>query len=269
MGIRAEVRLGIENLKRDAELAKQKLNSVGKEAQKAGKTTKESFKDSGKSMLSLVAAIGGVIIAFQQLARQFSASIKATSDMIVANVKLNSILKLNGENVAKYSKQFNEYASKIQRTLGISDDVVKSSMALGLQLGIQADEMEEATTAAIALSETFGMDLDRATRIVAEAYNGNYDALKRYIPELRSANSEVEKAAIFQKYIAKAFKITQEAMDSQVGILKVAENQWGELQKIVGQFLLDVITPLASLFIKFVNWFKSLNSGLQTVIALV
>jgi len=71
-------------------------------------------------------------------------------------------------------------------------------------MGITTDTIEEATKGAIGLSKSLGIGTNAAMKALALSTQGNYQMLERYIPALRGANTESEKAAILSKAMTNA-----------------------------------------------------------------
>jgi len=93
-------------------------------------------------------------------------------------------------------------------------------------LGVQTSQLEEAAKGVIAL-KSVGLEEAAAQKAVAMAMQGNYDMLKRYVPALRSATSESEKAQIVNDLFAKGY-------DQQAQQLDTVSGQWGLLKTRIG-----------------------------------
>jgi len=93
-------------------------------------------------------------------------------------------------------------------------------------LGVQTSQLEKAAKGTIAL-KSLGLEEAAAHKAVAMALQGNYDMLNRYVPALRSATSEEEKARIVNDLFEKGY-------DQQKDMLDTVAGQWGALKGRVG-----------------------------------
>ena len=122
-------------------------------------------------------------------------SVTAYMNQEKADRRLAASLLSIGDASTTTRKRLISFASELQKTTGLEDDAIENLISFGLQMGISTDKIEDATKGAIGLSKAFGMDLEAAMKAVAMANKGQFTQLARYIPELRVANTEAEKAS--------------------------------------------------------------------------
>jgi len=99
-------------------------------------------------------------------------------------------------------------------------------MAKLRMLGVQTGALEEAAKAVIAL-KSVGVEEAAAQKAVANAAQGNFAMLQRYIPALKNATSETEKATLVNDFFAKGY-------DQQAQQLDTVSGQWGLLKTRIG-----------------------------------
>lgn len=94
--------------------------------------------------------------------------------------RLETALRLSGKSTDGAKKEFLEYASAIQETTGVSDDLVLSNAALLQSLApLTNTGLKASTKAAIDLSQALGVSLETAIRAMGAAANGNLSPLER------------------------------------------------------------------------------------------
>jgi len=208
----------------------------------------------------------GLEIATKALIDVGKESVKAYKDQEQANAKLQSVV---GGSISEYSK----FASEMQKVTVVGDEAVIEMQALGLQMGVSKDKINEATQGAIGLSKGLGVDLTQGMKMVAQAQEGNFVALSRYLPQLKSATTESEKMAIVQNAMAKGFDIAKAQAQTFTGQLEQLANNQGELLesggKIVSVIGKDLVRAMNEAAIKTNEFLQSAEfiDGLSTAIA--
>jgi len=181
-----------------------------------------------KLAIASVAMTTTIIAGFAGLA-------KAWAGQEAANARLSASFQAVGEDGAEALKRFSAFASEIQKITTVGDEATMSLVALGRTMGIATENIEEATKGAIGLSKAFGIDLNTAMKMTALAYQGEYEMLGRYIPALRTATSEAEKAAIVQEAMANGFSIAQAEMGTISGQFSALKNTIGDAMEAAGE----------------------------------
>lgn len=185
------------------------LQQFGKSAMRIGKFFATSFLAAGASIAGFAA--------------------KALSSYAESETAQNSMaaaFRAFGEEVDVNTARVLASAKAIQSETGVSDEAVVSMAARLRMLGVQSSKLDEATRATIGLKAA-GMEEEAAAKALALAYSGNYTQLGRYIPALRNANTESEKAAILADFVARGYSQQQAKLETVAG-------QWGLLKERVG-----------------------------------
>ncbi len=146
-----------------------------------------------------------------------------------AEKSLASALASHGENVDALLPKLKAVAAAIQDQTGVGDEQTLQTMANLKMLGVQTDALEQAAKATIALKSA-GVEEAQATKMVALATAGNYTMLSRYLPALRTATSETEKAAAVNDFLSKGYK-------QQCDLLNTTGGAWQALRGRVGDVL--------------------------------
>jgi len=146
-----------------------------------------------------------------------------------AEKSLASALASHGENVDALLPKLKAAAAAIQDQTGVGDEQTLQTMASLKLLGVHTDALEQAAKATIALKSA-GVEEAQATKMVALATAGNYTMLARYLPALRTATSETEKAAAVNDFLSKGYK-------QQRDLLNTTGGAWAALRGRVGDVL--------------------------------
>jgi len=139
---------------------------------------------------------------------------------------LASSLAASGDDAATLVPKLQAVASAIQDETGADDDATVAMMARLRLLGVTADKLGEAARGTIALKSA-GLEETAASKAVAMAMQGNYDMLKRYVPALRTAKDETEKARIVNELFAKGYQ-------QQKAVLNTTSGAWAALKGRIG-----------------------------------
>jgi hypothetical protein len=207
-----------------------------------------------------IKGVTGSIIKAQLIMQGLQMAVKAVIDVTGKSVEAfkrqeqaeAKLAAVTGTNI----KQFTDFASAIQKVTTIGDEAVLGTQQLISSMGISNDKINEVTKGAIGLSKAFGADLSTSAKLAASAAQGNYEALTRYIPALKNATDESEKAAIVQKAMADGFKIAEAEASTFTGKLQQFKNLQGDVLESVGK----VVSVVG------VSFVDSMKSGAQGMI---
>ncbi len=178
-----------------------------------------------------------------------------------ANMQLDAALKTSGASLDRWSKRLQAFASEMQNATNNADDQVQSLMALGLNFGIQADQIESATRAAIGLSTALNMDLESAMKYTALAMNGEFTMLNRYIPALRATEDGTEKLAIMTRVANAGFTQAMAATTTLSGQMARIKNDFGDASEKLGFALIPILKKAAQQFVAFANMLNTMTDA--------
>jgi len=210
---------------------------------KLDKTTKTADKSTGGLGAQMVKTAAGYVagaFAITKVVGVLGDSIKEAIEAEKINAQLSATLRAEGENVEVMAEVWDDFAAQMQAMTGESDETIKSLVALGYNLGIAGDRMDEAVKGAIGLTTSFGGSLQGNLEAVAKAYQGQWMQAERLIPELKNVSGESDKLALLQKKMAEGFIASTDAMSGQAGQLVVIKNQWNDFKESVGNGLLTL-----------------------------
>ena len=207
---------------------------------KGAKKSTQSFGNSVKKIGGIIAGAFAVrkIIQFGQKA------VEAANIQAQAEQKLASQVAANGKAVQATMTDYKNYASELQKITTVGDETTLQLLQMAETM--QSPAPKEAAKGAIALSKSLGVDLQSALKMVTLAQEGEYTMLNRYVPALRAASTEAEKAAILQKTLADGFEIAKTEALTGSGAITQMQNALGDVSEQVGNALLPVLVKMAN-----------------------
>lgn len=199
--------------------AEKQLQAFGASAMKIGKWVAAGFL-----------AAGTAVVGF---------AVKALSSYSVqerAIQQLSSAIRAFGEDAEKIVPSLLDMASAIQDETGAADEATIATMARLKLLGVLTPKLGDAAKAVIAL-KSVGMEEAAASKAVAMAMNGQYDMLNRYVPALRTATSEAEKAQIVNDLISRGYQQQRDLLETVSGSWAALKGRIGDVWEEIGRVI--------------------------------
>jgi len=218
-----------------------------KQYDKSLKTSEKKTKSfSAKSIAMFAGMAAAAIGAYKKISATIKESIGLYGKQIDAESSLRAAIEASGQEVDSVFSKYTSLASEIQRVTTVGDEATIEMMSMATAMGIADGEMEMAIKGAIGLSDAFGMGTQQAIRGVANALNGEFTTLQRYIPALRTATTDSEKMALVQEAMAGGFEVSKSKADSAFGALQQLDNATGDLKETLGQAVAEGIAPFVT-----------------------
>jgi hypothetical protein len=202
VAVKNAVKLGLSKTWKD-------LQDFGQSAMRIGKFFATGFLAAGTAVAGFAAKALGSYAVVEKGQRALEGAFTAFGEEVPVNVE-----------------KVKQFTAAIQDETGADGDALVAQAARLRMLGVQANQLEAATKATVALKSA-GMEEGIATKAIAQAYMGNYTALSKYIPAVRAATTEQEKAAALNDFVAKGY-------EQQKSMLNTVSGQWGLLKERVG-----------------------------------
>ena len=231
-----------------------------------GKIEGKPIRIKGTGAKELLTQIGKIYAAYMLVTRLVPNLIKLSDIQEKAENRLVTALKNAGAATKENIDKQMAFASWIQEVTTVGDEqaLMLQSMALNMQAPIE--RTQEATKNAIALAKAFNLDLNVAMRASVSALGDNYTMLTRYIPALRLAGSEAEKAAIYQKTVTDGWITATEELKTNAGEIEDFGNTIGDLKEDLGDFIKTALIPLIRIIEPVVGGFTELEKSSQSAI---
>jgi hypothetical protein len=216
--------------KKEINIVLRAKNAMQAELSKAG----ESLKKFGESALRIGKAFATAFLAAGTAVAGFAVkAIKSMQDQEQATTALRSAFSAFGDDVDSSVANVQRFSNAMQRQLGISNESLEMRAAELRQLGVLPQHLEQAVKATVALGQA-GMSEAAATRAVAAAREGDFSMLTRYIPQLRTATDEAEKAAIVNDFLARKYSEAEDQTQTLAGQYRVMKEAMADAWKEAG-----------------------------------
>jgi len=260
----ASDRLNIEITATDKN-AKKTIRGIDTSIDKLNKTTEQTTRQTEslwKSFAKGAIVTAATIKAFQLMVDTLKQSIDAYVQQEKADKMLAAAIESTGQSVDLLLPKYKALASSIQKQTILGDEVVEGYIAMAINMGVTADNMDKVIKGAIGLSKVFKIDMNMAIRAVVAAMEGNTSLLTRYIPQLRTVKSEAEKVAIVQKGMAQGWKQATAEADTLEGRLKQMKNAYGDLQEALIKGITGT-TNFKDAIVKITHWIEDHQQDIQ------
>ncbi len=179
----------------------------------------------------------------------------------MAEARLDAALVTTGHSLDRYSASAKAAASAIQDVTTYGDEAVMPLMAMALNLGVTADQLEHTTRMGIGLATALGQDAAAGIRNFVLAMSGEFAMLSRYLPAIRSTTNATEKFAMVSELAAKGFDQLVKTTATAAGRMIQFKNLLGDLGEALGNVLLPRIdkwvTQLKAFVPLAINWVKN------------
>lgn len=210
---------------------------------------------------TLIPTIGLVVGGLTAVVKGLSECTRAAIEAETVQVRFATALSLANvpENLIN---SLSLYATELQAITGVSDETIKSAMALGSTMGISAVDMQKAITVALDLSAALGVDLNTAMRMLAKGTEGNIEQLKRYIPALGDMNLESKSTAELLEIVGQKVDGMAEKMgETAKGSANKLKEAFGDLKETIGNSFLPVIKETNEWLVKVINNINAMLTG--------
>ena len=162
---------------------------------------------------------------------------------------------------------YRNYAAEIQRTTAYSAHEVMAAQRLALNLGVLPGKLNEVTTAAIGLSEAYGMSLSRAMTIYGRASQGSFQSLSEYGIVLDRNANDAEKFNQLLALGAGKFSLAADSANNFTDRMTQMGNAVAGAKARLGAGLAPTMTTIAGAIKTTAEWFDKLNPGVHEFIA--
>ena len=208
------------------------------------------------AMGSLVSVAAGVTAGLAVLFAGMMKSLAAYGEQEAAISKLNNALSNQGIKSQAVTNDLIKFADEMQNTSVFADEVVLSTMALGVTFGLTGERLKATTRAAADMSSALGIDLKTTMMLLGKASVGETGTLTRYGIVIGDNVPRAERFAAALAQVNARFGGSASAQAATyAGQMEVLKNKFDDLYEKIGEFLL----PVAG---KWVGW---LNQGVTAL----
>lgn len=209
------------------------LDSLVKSTESQAKAIQNQFSNAFLSIAAVATAALGAI-SFKEM---IDSAIEADNTV----TRLNVALKLAGNFSASTSAEFQALSTELERTTGVSDEVINSLFATAQALGFTVDETKNLASASVNVAALLGKDVQGTFDELARTLNGDLPrGLARAVPELKQFSKEALIGGAAVEFLSKRAGDAGAAVkDNFGGQLQIAtvqlKNVFEETGKIITQ----------------------------------
>lgn len=253
-------KLGGAKVDVDTKSAVNSLQKLTGETEKAAVQTKRSATSIRDSFAMWGLALRGAQMAFSGMRRGLDMLTRPALEAEEAQEGLRASLRSTGIYTEELAAATFKYSSELQKITKYEDDAITSGTALMQNIGrMSADQLPQATKAAIGLAAAFRINLETAFELVGKAAAGSTATLGRYGIVLDDGLDPAEKFAKVLEIGADRFPLAVAAAKTGAGAIEQFKNTWGDMMETIGDGILPMLGGLLKFLKPIVEWFGQLN----------
>lgn len=240
----------IDDLTPTMKLAVEQLQKIADAVTKATPAIKDNAEAHGELNTGLVnvAAGLGVLSEGWELAKGIYESVEGALERAVdeaseaqkAQNLLTGALVSTGQYSTEAAESVNEYAEEVFKASGANQEMVKSHVALGVQMGLTVDKSEEMEEAARKLASLTGGDVNQAFSLLQQTLAGHSRGLARILPQVKELTAgqlqEGDAIGIVNEALTAQYELYQ---GSYAASLDRAKNSLSEVYKEIGNIIIN------------------------------
>jgi len=237
--IKAETASAVANLRQ--------FDRASKSTQVGVDTLAKGFKSFGKDALGAVGAPLAVGAALTKLVGVASDSFKAFEESQKSFQKLNGAFIASGDSTGIAARNLRDYADELESALFVDDDLIVSSASLLKEItNLDEQGIKQILPSIIDMSQALGVDLETATKTVAQTIAGGKDGLKKYGIEIDKDASLTEKLDQVTKGLDSRFGGIAKTMATDgLAAFRDLGVQTNDYMKIIGEGVANALEPFA------------------------
>lgn len=223
---------------------------ISAETQKALKDI-QSFSSSAISSFKAFGVAAAAYLGGRAISSTISSFIDAASESEQAINALNISLASAGTYSEKASEGLQAFATQMQNTTGISDELILNQLAIARNFTKTNEEAQKLTQAAIQLSAATGKDLDSSIQALGKSIQGVGGSLEKTVPATKGFTEAQLKAGAAVDFVLQRFGGVAEAkLQSFSGVIQGTKNSFGDMLEVIGDVIIKnpvLITLIDSL----------------------
>ena len=188
---------------------------------------------------------------------------------------LNSSLARTGQFTSETSQEIQNFASELQATTTVGDEVILKNAALIQSLGnLEKDALMGATEAAVNMASALQIDLRTASNLVGRAAAGDISTFARYGVTIQKGADDAETFANTLETLNRQFGgAAADELRTYSGQTQALSNDFGDFTEEIGfvitqnEVLIDVIDNVRAFIRDMSSSVKDANSGLTDFVS--
>ena len=196
-------------------------------------------------------------------------SLMEFSNQEIAIEKLKNAMEGAGLSASFNIDSFNKFASALQKSSNIADDVTYNTATLLTQLSGLSQEANQTVIPALGdFSKALGMDMATSARMASAYIEGTRNMFSRYGVQLDMTGTKEERIARLTESLGAKFYGTAQVMaEAGTGPIENLKMRLGDMQEVIGEIIYKGMTPLINIVEKVMSFIEGLDeSTLQLVV---
>jgi hypothetical protein len=219
--------------------------------------TSNQVRNMGLGMVAGGVAIGAAL----------GVAVKAAADEQAGVMRLDTAMRNMGLSYDLVKGSLESWIDAQQQKTSVADDAQRDSLASLITMTGNLASAQDYLTLAMDISAGTGRDLSSATQLVEQALAGNWGTLERYIPSLKSAQTEEEKwYDLRETFIGQA----ETYGNSFEGQMQTMKNNIDDVKEALGAAVIEAIQPAVSGLSNLILTIKdNANPELMKLVAII
>lgn len=192
----------------------------------------------GVGALAGGAAISGLV---RSLAQQAAATVRAAAEQQQAVAKLDAALAGLGDTSRETTERLQQEAGALQQLTGVGDETILTIQQIGLQSGVNSDEVTKFTGVAIDFAKALRLDVNSAALLVSKAVQGNVSSLTRYGIVAERGETVSETLGNVMQAMGSRLGFAERAARNLATQSELLENNLGDVRQAIGGPFVTVI----------------------------
>lgn len=245
------------------------INNFGTKLTSAG-TKVSAFGEKVKGAIS-----GQTALAFTALGAGLTSFTKSCIDSAIKSesawTRFGALVNQNGDNWSDLKDDVKSWATDFSNNMGYATSDTREASLTFLQMGMNVEQMKSAMEATAGVASRAGLTEAEASTVVSQALMGKGKALQKYtglrLDDYKTADGQIDKERLLHDLYTqnedaiKAHGATTEAQMNRI------HNSMGKLKTGIGNALLPVVTIIADVVQKAVDWFNKLEGPIKPILA--
>jgi hypothetical protein len=217
----------LKNFEQSSVKSLTKVQNSSASTSKAAASGFDAIKGSIAGLLPVMGPLAIAIAVASAAYQAFTKVMNETAEATKLNLQINAALIATDEAGVGATAAVLAYSEALSAMTGVNDDAINNAFILAKSFGLTTEQAQRLTTAAVDLSAATGQDLDSATRLLAQTFDGTLGKAANLGAEFRNLTEAQLKSG------AAVDLVTQKYSGSGAAALNTYEGQANRLSNAI------------------------------------
>ena len=217
----------LKNFEQSSVKSLTKVQNSSASTSKAAASGFDAIKGSIAGLLPVMGPLAIAIAVASAAYQAFTKVMNETAEATKLNLQINAALIATDEAGVGATAAVLAYSEALSAMTGVNDDAINNAFILAKSFGLTTEQAQRLTTAAVDLSAATGQDLDSATRLLAQTFDGTLGKAANLGAEFRNLTEAQLKSG------AAVDLVTQKYAGSGAAALNTYEGQANRLSNAI------------------------------------